>query len=36
LDYLNLYGDLHRNRINAKDIPSERLLYQSDMAASAS
>jgi aryl-alcohol dehydrogenase-like predicted oxidoreductase len=26
IDYLNLYGDLHRNRISIKDIPSERLL----------
>lgn len=33
LDYLNLYGDLHRGRINVKNIPSERLLYQSDVAA---
>jgi aryl-alcohol dehydrogenase-like predicted oxidoreductase len=28
LDYLNLYGDLHRNRIKVRDIPSERLLYR--------
>jgi aryl-alcohol dehydrogenase-like predicted oxidoreductase len=27
IDYLNLYGDLHRNRIKPKDIPSERLIY---------
>ena len=29
LDYLNLYGDLHRQRLKAKDIPPERLLYRS-------
>ena len=27
LDYLNLYGDLHRNRLKAQDISPERLLY---------
>lgn len=32
LDYLNLYGDLHRNRVNLRDIPPERLLYQSEAA----
>ncbi|NJR75774.1 MAG: aldo/keto reductase [Scytonema sp. CRU_2_7] len=26
LDYLNLYGDLHRNRVKIQDVPSERLL----------
>lgn len=26
IDYLNLYGDLHRNRINASEIPLERLI----------
>lgn len=30
IDYLNLYGDLHRNRIKTKDIPSERLIYDRD------
>lgn len=29
LDYLNLYGDLHRDRLNLQDIPSEKLIYQS-------
>ena len=29
LDYLNLYGDLHRQRLKAQDIPPERLLYRS-------
>lgn len=28
IDYLNLYGDFHRNRVNLKEIPSERLLYR--------
>jgi aryl-alcohol dehydrogenase-like predicted oxidoreductase len=32
IDYLNLYGDLHRNRISIKDIPSERLLYHPQAA----
>jgi predicted aldo/keto reductase-like oxidoreductase len=27
IDYLNLYGDLHRNRLPSKDIPVERLIY---------
>jgi len=27
LDYLNLYGDLHRNRLKVQDISPERLLY---------
>ncbi|ARV61419.1 aldo/keto reductase [Nostocales cyanobacterium HT-58-2] len=26
LDYLNLYGDLHRNRVKINEIPTERLL----------
>ena len=26
--YLNLYGDLHRNRINIRDVPSENLIYR--------
>ncbi|MEQ8756494.1 MAG: aldo/keto reductase [Coleofasciculus sp. G1-WW12-02] len=29
LDYLNLYGDLHRNRLQVLDLPTERLLYRS-------
>jgi aryl-alcohol dehydrogenase-like predicted oxidoreductase len=29
IDYLNLYGDFHRNRVNLREIiPSERLLYR--------
>lgn len=28
LDYLELYGDLHRNRLQISDIPRERLIYQ--------
>ena len=28
IDYLNLYGDLHRNQLNIKEVPSERLLYR--------
>jgi aryl-alcohol dehydrogenase-like predicted oxidoreductase len=35
LDYLNLYGDLHRQRIKSQDIPPERLLYQSERAIPA-
>lgn len=31
-DYLNLYGDLHRNRLGVQEIPSERLLYQPQLA----
>lgn len=27
LDYLNVYGDLHRNRLKVQEVPSERLLY---------
>ncbi|MBD2002735.1 MULTISPECIES: aldo/keto reductase [Cyanophyceae] len=27
LDYLNLYGDLHRQRLKVSEIPQERLLY---------
>lgn len=27
LDYLNLYGDLHRNRLKVQDISPQRLLY---------
>jgi aryl-alcohol dehydrogenase-like predicted oxidoreductase len=29
LDYLNLYGDLHRNKVKIKEIPKERLLSHS-------
>ncbi|KOP26869.1 aldo/keto reductase [Hapalosiphon sp. MRB220] len=29
LDYLNLYGDLHRRRVKIQDIPLERLLVSS-------
>lgn len=28
LEYLNLYGDLHRNQLNFQDIPPEKLLYR--------
>jgi predicted aldo/keto reductase-like oxidoreductase len=28
LDYLNLYGDLHRNRLTIQEISPERLLYR--------
>jgi predicted aldo/keto reductase-like oxidoreductase len=28
LDYLNLYGDLHRNRLKIQDISPERLIYR--------
>jgi predicted aldo/keto reductase-like oxidoreductase len=28
LDYLNLYGDLHRSPIKVSDIPQERLIYR--------
>lgn len=35
LDYLNLYGDLHRQQIKSHDIPPERLLYQSERAIPA-
>ena len=27
LDYLNLYGDLHRNRLKVQEIPPEKLFY---------
>lgn len=29
IDYLNLYGDLHRQRIAPEDVPSDRWLYRS-------
>jgi predicted aldo/keto reductase-like oxidoreductase len=29
LEYLNLYGDLHRERLNIQEVPSEQLLYRS-------
>jgi len=28
LDYLNLYGDLHRNKLKIQDVPPEQLLYR--------
>jgi predicted aldo/keto reductase-like oxidoreductase len=28
IDYLNLYGDLHQNRLDIQAIPPERLLYR--------
>jgi predicted aldo/keto reductase-like oxidoreductase len=28
IDYLNLYGDLHRNRLSVSDISLERLIYR--------
>jgi hypothetical protein len=28
LDYLNLYGDLHRNKLKPEEIKAEKLLYQ--------
>lgn len=28
VDYLNLYGDLHRDRLKIQDVPPERLLYR--------
>ena len=28
LEYLNIYGDLHRNKLKVQEIPSERLLYR--------
>jgi predicted aldo/keto reductase-like oxidoreductase len=27
LDYLAIYGDLHRKRINIQDVPAEKLIY---------
>jgi len=30
LDYLNLYGDLHRNKVKINEIPPERLLVSSN------
>ncbi|MDZ8106216.1 MAG: aldo/keto reductase [Nostoc sp. DedQUE12a] len=37
IDYLNLYGDLHRNRFdNIQDIPRDRLLYHPEIGISAS
>ncbi|MBD1929923.1 aldo/keto reductase [Trichocoleus sp. FACHB-90] len=29
LEYLNLYGDLHRNKLTIPEIPPEKLLYRS-------
>ena len=28
LDYLNLYGDLHRNQLKIQEVPPERLIYR--------
>lgn len=28
IDYLNLYGDLHRNQLKSQHIPPEKLVYQ--------
>jgi predicted aldo/keto reductase-like oxidoreductase len=28
IDYLNLYGDLHRNRVRVNDIDPGRLIYR--------
>ncbi|HEY9725379.1 MAG TPA: aldo/keto reductase [Chroococcales cyanobacterium] len=28
IDYLNIYGDLHRDRLKIQDVPPERLIYQ--------
>ena len=28
LEYLNLYGDLHRRKLNIQDIPPEKLIYR--------
>jgi aryl-alcohol dehydrogenase-like predicted oxidoreductase len=30
IDYLNLYGDMHRNRVNIKQVPMERLLVKKE------
>ena len=35
LDYLNLYGDLHRGRIQPEEISRDRLIYQPEIAAMA-
>ncbi|MBD2181953.1 hypothetical protein H6S82_24380 [Planktothrix sp. FACHB-1355] len=29
IDYLNIYGDLHRDRLKIQQVPSEKLLYRS-------
>jgi hypothetical protein len=29
IDYLNLYGDLHRQRLSIGDVAPERLIYRS-------
>ena len=31
LDYLNLYGDLHRNKLKIQEVSPERLLYQASL-----
>ena len=28
IDYLNIYGDLHRDRLKIQNVPPERLIYQ--------
>ncbi len=28
LDYLNIYGDLHRQKLTIQEVPPERLIYQ--------
>ncbi|MBW4457917.1 MAG: aldo/keto reductase [Nostoc indistinguendum CM1-VF10] len=28
LEYLNIYGDLHRKKLNIKEVPPKKLLYQ--------
>ncbi len=35
LDYLDLYGDLHRNRLKVEDISPERLIYRPEIAVPA-
>lgn len=32
LDYLRLYGDLHRHRLSIQNIPPEQLLYRPEIA----
>ncbi len=36
IDYLNLYGDLHRNRLSIQNVPRESLLYNPEIAIPAS
>lgn len=28
LDYLNIYGGLHRNKLKVQEVPPEQLLFQ--------